>query len=230
MDLIVKIIQSIEDPILLSLILIIISSVWIFKTSIAKWINKVKTRKSLPKKNRIISLKNHDVFPTMNRVRNEVAMMKFYTDKKFDRVKTLMCFDFTNHKVTQCSKRMEDLVKISKIDTMDRNTLKKLVFDEQNLMHQGYIEAIKVEWRSRGIEEDDINYVIHLFEKFRYDVVASFENRINAIFSNTHYKTNFDLMLAIFEMWAMGIDLLPRDMSTTFESLNGKFRNLKYRK
>ena len=156
--------------------------------------------------------------------------MKFYTDKKFDRVKTLMCFDFTNHKVIQCSKRMEDIVNIPKIDTMGRNALKKLIFDEQNLMHQGYIEAIKVEWRSRGIEEDDINYVIHLFEKFRYDVVASFENRINAIFSNDSYSTNFELMLAIFEMWAMGIDLLPRDMSTTFESLNGKFKNLKYRR
>jgi len=230
MDLIVKIIQSIEDPILLSLILVVVTLSWIFKTHIVEYVKKVKTKKSPPKKNKIISLKNHDVFPTMNRVRNEVAMMKFYTDKKFDRVKTLMCFDFTNHKVIQCSKRMEDIVKISKIDTMDRNTLKKLVFDEQNLMHKGYIESIKKEWRSRGIEENDIDYVIQLFEKFRYDVVASFENRINAIFSNTHYVTNFDLMLAIFEMWAMGIDLLPRDMSTTFESLNGKFKNLKYRK
>ena len=230
MDLIVKIIQSIEDPILLSLILVVVTLSWIFKTHIVEYVKKVKTKKSPPKKNKIISLKNHDVFPTMNRVRNEVAMMKFYTDKKFDRVKTLMCFDFTNHKTIQCSKRMEDIVKISKIDTMDRNTLKKLVFDEQNLMHQGYIESIKKEWRGRGIEENDIDYVIQLFEKFRYDVVASFENRINAIFSNTHYVTNFDLMLAIFEMWAMGIDLLPRDMSTTFESLNGKFKNLKYRK
>jgi len=26
----------------------------------------------------------------------------------------------------------------------------------------------------------------------------------------------------------MGIDLLPRDMSTTFESLNGKFKDIKY--
>ena len=35
-------------------------------------------------------------------------------------------------------------------------------------------------------------------------------------------------MLAVFEMWAMGIDLLPRDMLTTFESLNGKFKDIKY--
>ena len=35
-------------------------------------------------------------------------------------------------------------------------------------------------------------------------------------------------MLAVLEMWAMGIDLLPRDMSTTFESLNGKFKDIKY--
>tara|TARA_R110002074_G_scaffold127325_4_gene266301 strand:+ start:1063 stop:1755 length:693 start_codon:yes stop_codon:yes gene_type:complete len=230
MDLIAKIIQSIEDPLLLSLILIVVTLVWIFKTPIVEHIKKSKIKKSPPKKKKIISLKTHDVFPTMNRVRNEVANMKFYTDKKFDRVKTLMCFDFTNHKVIQCSKRMGNIIKIPNIDTMSRNALKKLIFDEQNLMHQGYIDAIKKEWRSRGIEEDDIDYVIHLFEKFRYDVVASFENRINAIFSNDNYNTNFGLMLAIFEMWAMGIDLLPRDMSTTFESLNGKFKNLKYRK
>ncbi len=231
MDVIVKIIQTIEDPLLLSLILIVITLVWIFKTPIAKGVKDLlKKQPKEPRKKKIISLKNHDVFPTMNRVRNEVANMKFYTDKRFDRVKTRMCYDFTNHKVIECTKRMDDLIEIPRIDVMSRNSLKKLIFDEQNLMHHDYIEAIKKEWELRGVEEDDIEYVIHLFEKFRYDVVASFENRINAIFSNDNYETNFELMLAIFEMWSMGIDLLPRDMSTTFEALNGKFKNLTYRK
>ena len=29
-------------------------------------------------------------------------------------------------------------------------------------------------------------------------------------------------------MWAMGVDLLPKDMQTTFENLNGKFKDIKY--
>tara|TARA_R110000744_G_scaffold151974_2_gene265798 strand:+ start:511 stop:816 length:306 start_codon:yes stop_codon:yes gene_type:complete len=51
--------------------------------------------------------------------------------------------------------------------------------------------------------------------------------RINSAYrSKAHNKDNFSLMLAVLEMWAMGIDLLPRDMHTTFESLNGKFKEL----
>jgi hypothetical protein len=29
-------------------------------------------------------------------------------------------------------------------------------------------------------------------------------------------------------MWAFGIDMLPRDMQTTFETLNGRFKKIKY--
>lgn len=230
MDVIITIIQAIDDPVLLSIVLVVFMLAFVFKNQIVRGIKTIYESANISTKYKIVSLKNHDVFPTMNRVKNEVGTMKFYTGKEFDRVKTLMCYDFTKHKVAHCGKRMKAIIEIPNIDSMDKNALKKLVFDEQNLMHQNYIEAIKKEWDIRGVDRDDIEYVIHLFEKFRYDVVASFENRINAIFSNDNYNTNFKLMLAVFEMWSMGIDLLPRDMLTTFESLNGKFKNLTYRK
>jgi hypothetical protein len=218
MDVLIAIIEAIDNPIMLSLVLIILATLFIFKNTFIKTVKDISQKTEVSKQVKVIALKNHDLFPTMNRVRYEVANMKFYTGGKFDEVKTRMCYDFTNHKVIQCSIRMEDLIEIPGIDAMSRNALKKLVFDEQNLMHQDYIK------------ESEINYIVRLFESFRYDVVASFENRINAIFSNESYKNNFELMLAIFEMWAMGIDLLPRDMSTTFETLNGKFKDLKYNK
>jgi hypothetical protein len=228
MDIISKIIEKINDPLLLSFILITLSFVFMFKDHLSKGFDRVlKINKSLKKK-KIATLLTHDVFPTLVRVRNEVGNMKFYTDQKFDRVKTRMCYDFTRHKVNQCSIVMRQILKKDDIDSMNRNALKSFVFFEQNKMHQRYISDIVDEWESRGVSKDDRDYVIRLFEKFRYDVVRSFENRINAIFSNENYNTNYKLMLAVFEMWAMGIDLLPRDMSTTFEALNGKFKNLKY--
>jgi len=230
MDVLITIIKAIDDPFLLSVILLVFMLAFIFKRQIIKAVKTVYYSAEVSTKYKIISLANHDVFPTMTRVKNEVGTMKFYTGKEFDRVKTLMCFDFTKHKVQHCSKRMKDIIEIPDIDSMSKNALKKLVFDQQNLMHEDYITAVKKEWDLRGVDRDDIDYVIHLFEKFRYDVVASFENRINGIFSNDNYNTNFKLMLAVFEMWSMGIDLLPRDMLTTFESLNGKFKNLTYRK
>ena len=180
-------------------------------------------------KNRlIIELENHDVFSTLDRVRNEVANLKFYTHGEYDKVKTRMCYDFTKHKSIKCSARMLEIVRTKDIDTMDRDKLKKFILLEQGDMHREYIKAIRIEWDLKGVSPQDVDYVIHLFEKFRYDVIVSFEHRINSIFGSTYNKDNFALMLAVLEMWAMGIDLLPRDMSTTFESLNGKFKDIKY--
>jgi len=180
-------------------------------------------------KNRlIIELENHDVFSTLDRVRNEVANLKFYTHGEYDKVKTRMCYDFTKHKSIKCSARMLEIVRTKDIDTMDRDKLKKFILIEQGDMHREYIKAIRIEWDLKGVSPQDVDYVIHLFEKFRYDVIVSFEHRINSIFGSSYNKDNFTLMLAVLEMWAMGIDLLPRDMSTTFESLNGKFKDIKY--
>jgi len=184
--------------------------------------------KKKEKKRLIIELENHDVFSTLVRVRNEVANLKFYTHGEYDKVKTRMCYDFTKHKSIKCSARMLEIVRTKDIDTMDRDKLKKFILLEQGDMHREYIKAIRIEWDLKGVSPQDVDYVIHLFEKFRYDVIVSFEHRINSIFGSSYNKDNFTLMLAVLEMWAMGIDLLPRDMSTTFESLNGKFKDIKY--
>ena len=184
--------------------------------------------KKKEKKRLIIQLENHDIFSTLVRVRNEVANLKFYTHGEYDKIKTRMCYDFTKHKSIKCSARMLELIRTKGIDTMDRDELKKLILDEQNYMHREYIKSIRIEWDLKGVDPQDVDYVIHLFEKFRYDVIVSFEHRINSIFGSSYNKDNFSLMLAVLEMWAMGIDLLPRDMSTTFESLNGKFKDIKY--
>jgi hypothetical protein len=184
--------------------------------------------KKKEKKRLIIDLENHDIFSTLVRVRNEVANLKFYTHGEYDKVKTRMCYDFTKHKSIKCSSRMLDIIRIKGIDSMDRDKLKKLILLEQGDMHREYIKSIRIEWDLKGVSPQDVDYVIHLFEKFRYDVIVSFEHRINSIFGSTYNETNFELMLAVLEMWAMGIDLLPRDMQTTFESLNGKFKDIKY--
>lgn len=184
--------------------------------------------KKKEKKRLIIDLENHDIFSTLVRVRNEVANLKFYTHGEYDKVKTRMCYDFTKHKSIKCSARMLEIIRTRNIDSMDRDELKRLILDEQNYMHMEYIKAIRIEWDLKGVAPKDVDYVIHLFEKFRYDVIVSFEHRINSIFGSSYNKDNFSLMLAVLEMWAMGIDLLPRDMETTFESLNGKFKDIKY--
>lgn len=228
-DILTSLLKAIDHPILAAIIILCIALTFIFKDKIFTYITlpslQVKKNNSVHK---IKSLESHDVFNTLYRVRNEVKNSKFYTHGDFDATKTKMCSDFANFKVEVCYKGFKDFISDDDLDTMQKDKLKIEITKLQNKLHEKYIEQIKDHWRRRGIALADAEYIVDLFENFRYDVLASFEHRINSIFGTSYHKNNFDLMLAVLEMWAMGIDLLPKDMQTTFESVNGRFKKIDY--
>jgi len=216
--------ENLEGGIITAFLILGLSFMWIFKKNIPKWVNTVL---SVKYKLTIQSLEHHDVFNTCARVEKKVSFMKFYTHGEYDVSKSKMCKDFVKYKIKVCSESFADILK-QDIESMKSDEFKMFIIETQSQMHIDYIEAIEKDWRGKGISEEDIKYIIELFEKFRYDVVKAFEYRINSIFSTTSHKNNTRRLLAIFEMWAFGIDMLPRDMRTTFENLNGRFKEINY--
>ena len=213
MDEIIKVLaQNLQSGLITAIVILALSFMWIFKNSIPLWIN---TLFNVKHKLTIKSLEHHDVFNTCGRVEKEISFMKFYTHGEYDISKSKMCKDFVKYKIKVCSESFNNILK-DDIEKMNSDQFKMYIIEAQTQMHVTYINAIVNEWREKGISEDDIKYVIELFEKFRYDVVKAFEYRINSIFSTTTHKNNTRRLLAIFEMWAFGIDMLPRDMQTTF--------------
>lgn len=224
-NILLKALKEINNPYLISILVLICVILVIFKKEILK---VLESRAKKKKARKIKSLIHHDVFATLERAAYEVKVMRFYTDKKFDKVKSRMCYDFTYNKSISCAAFMRAIALNENLDSMKQDQLKSFIANKQNEMHKTYVKATVDLWRYKGINEEDIDHVIDLFEKFRYDVVSSFSHRIDAIFASTHHRSNFDKVLAVYDMWAMGIDLLPRDMQTTFEGLNGKFKSIKY--
>lgn len=206
------------------LLLIFVVS-YFYKKPITSLLMKIRLKN---RDRKVKELINHDLFNTFDRVKLEVKNMKFYTHGKYDAVKTKMCYDFAKFKSEVCYQRFEELLEMN-LDTMNVDELKSLMLKEMNNMHVNYVEKITTHWLSKGISSEDVEYIVELFEKFRYDVVQSFATRIDAIFSASYHDTNFKRVLACYDMFAMGVDLLPKDMQTTFESLNGKFMNLSYK-
>lgn len=224
-----RLLESIESPTLISILILLIVFITVYKTSLVELFkySVLNIRKDNADKE-VKELMSHDVFNTLKRSANEVKLMSFYTHGEYDRVKTKMCYDFTKNKSKYCAIHMKKMLQEPNIDSMDLDTLKNLVLKTQVDMHMDYINATRNYWLDKGIEKEDVEHIIYLFEKFRYNVVNSFEHRITAFFGSGYHPNNFEKMLAVFDMWAMGIDLLPRDMKTTFESLNGKFKDIKY--
>jgi transposase-like protein len=209
-------------PYLLFTVIVLGILTYYFHKDISKLINRKEVEEDIK------DLKSHDIFNTLERVKQDVSHMKFYTNGVFDANKSRMCSDFAKFKCNVCIDNFVEFLDndFSKISS---DELKQLVLSEMWGMHKEYIKQIRAFWLEKGINNEDVDYVIELFEKFRYDVVVSFQNRINGIFSSSYHKNNFEKILACYEMYSMGIDLLPKDMLTTFEALNGRFANIKYK-
>lgn len=191
-----------------------------------KDISKLITRK-WSKENNIKDLKSHNLFSTLNRVKQEAMFLKFYTHGKYDETKSRMSSDFVKFKCNVCTDSFVELLD-KDLNKLSSQELKSIILSEMWSMHNEYVKQIKAHWLDRGIELKDVDYVVQLFETFRNDVVISFQHRIEAIFSCEYYDTNFKKILATYDCFAFGIDLLPKDLQTTFENINGKFYNIKY--
>ncbi|CAB4153498.1 hypothetical protein UFOVP627_20 [uncultured Caudovirales phage] len=208
-------------PYLLFIVIIFGILVYYFHKDISKLIGKKEVKEDIK------DLKSHNLFSTLTRVKNEAMFLKFFSHGKYDVTKSKMCSDFVKFKCDVCFLRFSEFLD-AEIDKFSTDELKNIVLSDMWAMHNEYINQIKIHWLSKGIKSEDIDYAIELFEKFRHDVVLSFQHRIDAIFSCEHYNNNFKKILATYEMYAMGIDLLPKDLLTTFETINGKFANIKY--
>ena len=226
---IITLIEYIENPFLLTFIFVFLITALILKGRVNvlfnRFLNSVANKSNNRKINEFI---HHDIFNTLNNIVYEVRLQQYYTHGEYDAVKTKMCYDFASKKSSVCREFMTELIKRKDIDTMRVDRLKNVILTAQDRMHKEYIARITDLWLQKKIEKEDVNYIVFQFEKFRYDVVNSFSHRIDAIFSSSFHKTNYDRVLAIFDMWAMGIDLLPKDMKVTFENLNGKFKDINY--
>lgn len=206
------------------ILVLLIIVFYFFNKPISHLIRKLSYKKANFKAK---DLKNHDLFSTCDRVKKEVTFLQFYTHGRYDAVKTKMCIDFTNLKVDTCKSYFYKILK-KDIEGISADAFKKYLLQAMNEMHIAYIDATTKHWLGKNIPLEDVNYIVQLFEKFRYDVVRSFEIRINSVFGSEFHENNTEKLLAVFEIWSMGIDLLPKDLTTTFESLNGKFQEIDY--
>lgn len=206
-------------------LVVLVVILYYFHKPITTWLTSLIKRKEKPQD--IKALKSHDLFSTLQRVKQEAMFLKFYSHGIFDETKSRMCTDFVKFKSDVCNEKFDEFLNHD-FTKLSSDELKQLTLSSLWNMHQIYIDKIRTNWLSKGIKKDDVDYVIQLFESFRYPVVIGFQHRVDAIFSCEHYDNHFKKILACYNIFSFGIDLLPKDLQDTFEAINGKFANITY--
>ncbi len=188
----------------------------------------INSVKRILKLRSVDDLKYHYIFSTLPLALQEVKSKKYYTHGKFDHVKTKMCYDFTRHKVEVCEKHMLEFLDTDYLDNMGKDKLKNTIMKLQDQIHVEYVRNITNDWLGRGIPLENVLYVVDLFERFRQPVLERFGYQIEQIFATELNQNNFERIKDVYDMWSGGIKDLPKDMRETFESMNGKFRDIDY--
>ena len=220
-----SILNSKLSPLMIFILVLIVVVFYYFQKPISAWVTSLIKRKE--KVQDIKSLKSHDIFPTLERVKREALFLKFFSHGKYDETKSRMSSDFVKFKCDVCYEKFESFLD-NDFSKLSSDELKQLILSSLWNMHEIYIDKIRTHWLSKGISKEEVDYVIELFEVFRHGVVLGFQHRTEAIFSCEHYETHFSKILACYNIYAFGIDLLPKDLQDTFEAINGKFANIKY--
>ena len=164
-------------------LVVLVVILYYFHKPITAWVTSLIKGKEKPQE--IKSLKSHDLFSTLQRVKQEAMFLKFYSHGLFDETKSRMCTDFVKFKSDVCNEKFEEFLNHD-FTKLSSDELKQLTLSSLWNMHQIYIDKIRTNWLSKGIKKDDVDYVIQLFESFRYPVVIGFQHRVDAIFSCEH--------------------------------------------
>jgi len=233
-------------PHLTFLIMLIIVIFYFFKDSLKKKIDncdmKVTTtpkKESFPKKSEMVvlevekltfsDLKNHDVFNVVEEVRQH---LKYYEFKDED-TKTRVFQDFMNIMLDEITYNLEEL--LAEIECLDttlnpkRDALKKIIMDKLNIIVKNYCIKAEKHFIRRGFETEEAEYVVALFEEWRGETRESINRRVNAIFASSFHQTNFARTLAVYELISVSVGLIPKDGIRSFETMNGRLKDIKYR-
>ena len=178
-------------------------------------------------KNKISKLAFHRFFNVCDQVERKILSMSFITHGEIDRIKTKMMHKLIQLKCVSMKKRFSELLLSKDIDSWDayklqhkfKSTLMEVV-EEYN--HQALM--LYIEW---GISQEDAKFLIETYEDYRYTMVEGFVDSVDSVLMNNDYSNNFDKVNTLMELCSLAIHVIPRDVRSSFEAVNGRFAKYK---
>jgi hypothetical protein len=220
------------SPLLTSVIILWVFTIVAFRKAFAEKVKNFEWNKLFGRKKRmkkIELLKDHDLFNVIERVKGQVRLKKFYTSGKFDKVKSKMFYDFLAIYLNRTRDMYKDFLLNPALSEMGSDSLKAEVFTLMNESRKASSEEVIKKFLDKNLNPDDVDYVVMLFEQWRNETYEAVNTRISGIFSSDFHSTNFERLLACFEILSMSIGLITKDGFESFEKLNGRFQHLNYK-
>jgi hypothetical protein len=209
------------ESVLATVLLTVIILAYIFKDSIPKLFYK-KTKFNY----NISDLEMHDLFTELEHYKSFMHEFKSY--HLIDKTKTKVFKDFLDIKMQETSDNLKAICKIAD-NSMKRAELKHLILEQFNYCNVCLEKNLKQRFLEKGLSMEISEIVINKFFHIRQSTMDKYERRIESVFACDFYETNFQLILAVYEMVTFEIDEIVNQIVRAFESVNGMFFELEYK-
>lgn len=171
------------------------------------------------------SLESHDLFNIINDKQvNTLKYIKFQNSLN----KTKMIREFLGIKLQVIENKTLEFVRDKKKTKLKGQELYTACI---NLFLE-IVEEHDKQWletfKSKGVEEETIEYIISVFNRWHKDTIQSIQSRLNSIFKSGFHKTSYQKIVAMLEVFAFSIDLLCKEGVKSFEEMNGTLDSIEY--
>jgi hypothetical protein len=231
MDVFLKILEKITEPIYLTIIAISSLFIFTFKSSIKKMIENFrindvfKAEKKVSFKYKIEDLINHDVFSILE-IRKKDISEKFYTHDEFDEVKTKVFQDFVKLKMNSTIYNLERIIK-EYSNEMNEAELKTHIVSCFLDCNDDLGDRLRNHFKLKKISETKANILMTTFLEVRRETMEIYLEAIERVFASPFYETSFQKINAVLESVAFESKNMISTISKTFHTVNGIFKEIK---
>ena len=196
---------------------------YFFKDSIATWF-----KKEIKQSQKIAKLKHHRFFNVCDSVEARITNMSFITDGDIDIPKTKMMHELITLKNEAMQKHIANLVNTRGIDDWGVYELQFEFKKALGELVKEYNEKALKSFVKKGISHSDADFLIQNYEDYRSMMVEAFIDSIDSVLMNSDYHTNFDKVNTLLEICCVAIAVIPRDVRSSFEAVNGRYIKYKH--
>lgn len=196
---------------------------YFFKESISTWF-----KKEIKQSQKIKKLEHHRFFNVCDSVEARIKNMSFTTDGDIDIPKTKMMHELITLKNEAMQKHINGLVHSRGIDEWG---VYELQFEFKKCLGElvkDYNEKALKSFVRKGVSNSDADYLIQNYEDYRSIMVEAFTDSIDSVLMNSDYHSNFDKVNTLLEICCVAIAVIPRDVRSSFEAVNGRYIKYKH--
>lgn len=165
----------------------------------------------------------HDFFLSLKQIDSKIKQIDFTNDKPLNPVKRVMMLKLMEYKMQSIDKAFKALVNNKELEKYTAQEFKFNVITTITDLIEEYNKKAVEKYISMGVSLEDSWFFVDSYEGYRTTVIESFVERLESICVSKQYNTNYERLLAMFEILTVAVDIIPRDVKSLYFIINGRY-------